>query len=161
MVTASSPFATACVHIIANLALSALILHPLNCTPQLAVGYADGSIRLWDLRSGECVVTLKGHKGAVSALRYNRSGALLASGSKDTDVIVWDVAGEAGLFRLRGHKDQVTDLVRGCGHDTAPMRWLSAAPTVCPLHTIVATDSSRMLCKNCVSSPPTPPTTLV
>lgn len=79
---------------------------------QLAVGYSDGCIRLWDLRSGDCVVTLKGHKSAVTALRYNQSGALLGSGSKDTDIIVWDVAGEAGLYRLRGHKDQVTDLVR-------------------------------------------------
>lgn len=44
----------------------------------------------------------------VTALRFSRNGALLASGSKDTDIVVWDVAGEAGLYRLRGHRDQVT-----------------------------------------------------
>lgn len=43
----------------------------------------------------------------MSALRFSRSGALLASGSKDTDIVVWDVAAEAGLYRLRGHRGQV------------------------------------------------------
>lgn len=56
-------------------------------------------------------VTLTGHKGAVTALRYSASGAQLASGAQDTDVILWDVVAEAGLFRLRGHTSEVTDLV--------------------------------------------------
>lgn len=78
---------------------------------QLAVGYSDGTVRLFDLSTGECQVTLKGHKSAVTALRYHPSGALLATGARDTDIIVWDVVGETGLFRLRGHKGQVTDVV--------------------------------------------------
>ena len=69
-------------------------------------------MRLWDLTSGECETTLAGHRKPVTALRYSRSGALLASGSRDTDVVVWDVAAEAGLFRLRGHRDQVLVCVR-------------------------------------------------
>ncbi|KAI9153754.1 hypothetical protein LWI28_016063 [Acer negundo] len=77
----------------------------------VASGYADGSIRIWDSEKGTCETTLNGHKGAVTALRYNDVGSLLASGSKDNDVILWDVVGETGLFRLRGHRDQVTDLV--------------------------------------------------
>ncbi|GFH13684.1 WD_REPEATS_REGION domain-containing protein, partial [Haematococcus lacustris] len=80
----------------------------------IAVGYGDGSpglqVRLWDLTSKDCLVTLQGHKSGVSCLRFSADGALLASGSKDTDLVVWDVAGEAGLFRLRGHKDQITAL---------------------------------------------------
>ena len=56
-------------------------------------------------------VTLQGHRKAVSALGYSRSGALLASGGQDTDIIVWDPAEEAGLYRLRGHLDEVTALV--------------------------------------------------
>jgi U3 small nucleolar RNA-associated protein 12 len=50
---------------------------------------------------------LNGHKGAITALRYNEFGSLLASGSKDNDIILWDVVGETGLFRLCGHHDQV------------------------------------------------------
>ncbi|CAL5389396.1 unnamed protein product [Camellia sinensis] len=77
----------------------------------IASGYADGSIRIWHFEKGTCEITLNGHKGAVTALRYNKLGSLLASGSKDNDVILWDVVGESGLFRLRGHRDQVTDVV--------------------------------------------------
>ena len=55
--------------------------------------------RMWPCRQ----VTLTGHRGAVSAMRYNAAGGTLATGAQDTDVILWDVAGEAGLFRLGGH----------------------------------------------------------
>ena len=68
-------------------------------------------VRLWNVQSGTCDVTLSGHKGQVTALRYNQQGGLLASGAQDTDIIVWDIAAESGLYRLRGHQDQVTDLV--------------------------------------------------
>ncbi|XP_062117383.1 uncharacterized protein LOC133831195 [Humulus lupulus] len=77
----------------------------------VAIGYADGSIRIWDFEKGTCETTLNGHKGAVTVILYNKLGSLLASGSKDNDVILWDVVGETGLFRLRGHRDQVTDVV--------------------------------------------------
>lgn len=75
-----------------------------------AVGYADGSIRLWSTGTTSVLVTLNGHKSAVSALSWDQDGTRLASGSKDTDIIVWDVVGEVGLYRLRGHRDQITGL---------------------------------------------------
>ena len=86
---------------------------------QLAAGYSDGSVRLWDIGSRTCLVTLSGHSGAVTALQYSSNGALLASGSADTTLIVWDVVGEAGLCRFKGHKDAVTDLVSMFGADSA------------------------------------------
>jgi WD40 repeat protein len=61
--------------------------------------YSDGVVRVWDVSSGACVVTLNGHKGAITALCFDGAGGLLASGSHDTDVIIWDLAAEAGLFR--------------------------------------------------------------
>jgi len=64
-----------------------------------AVGYADGSIRLWSASSGSVITTFNGHKKPITALAFDEQGARLASGSQDTDLIVWDVVGEAGLFR--------------------------------------------------------------
>ncbi|EPY49303.1 U3 snoRNA associted protein Dip2 [Schizosaccharomyces cryophilus OY26] len=74
-----------------------------------AAGYEDGSIRLW--KQGELLLTLNGHKSAVSTMTFDQTGTRLASGSKDTDIILWDVVNETGLYRLRGHKDQVTKLI--------------------------------------------------
>ncbi|ODQ52305.1 WD domain, G-beta repeat-containing protein [Saitoella complicata NRRL Y-17804] len=75
-----------------------------------AVGYSDGSIRIWELSSSNLVVTFNGHRSSVSALCFDVSGTRLASGSKDTDIIVWDVVAEVGISRLRGHKDQITSI---------------------------------------------------
>ncbi|KAJ3168666.1 hypothetical protein HDU88_001559 [Geranomyces variabilis] len=74
----------------------------------VAVGYADGSIRIWALASGETAITFNGHRSAVTALAYDPAGSRLVSGSRDTDLIVWDIVAETGMFRLRGHKDQIT-----------------------------------------------------
>jgi len=79
-------------------------------SPQVAAGHSDGTVRVWNLETGECDVTLTGHKSAVTALRFNRGGLLLASGGQDTNIVVWDVVGESGLYKLQGHRDQVTDL---------------------------------------------------
>ncbi|KAH9318231.1 hypothetical protein KI387_020000, partial [Taxus chinensis] len=83
----------------------------MSVSEQVASGYGDGSIRIWDTVKGSCEITLNGHKEATTVLCYSKKGYLLASGSKDTDIVIWDAVGEAGLFRLRGHRNQVTDLI--------------------------------------------------
>ena len=75
-----------------------------------AVGYADGSIRIWDSRIATVVVSFNGHKSAVTTLTFDKDGVRLASGAKDTDIIVWDLIAEVGLYKLRGHKGQITGL---------------------------------------------------
>lgn len=90
---------------------------PVTCIAQsktdrdiFAVGYEDGSIRLWDSKIATVLVNFNGHKSAITKLAFDKSGIRLASGSKDTDVIVWDLVAEVGLYKLRGHKDQITGL---------------------------------------------------
>ncbi|KAG6918919.1 hypothetical protein DXG01_010574 [Tephrocybe rancida] len=73
-----------------------------------AVGYIDGSIRLWNSGSKTVVSTFNGHKKSITALAFDEQGTRLASGSQDTELIIWDIVAEAGLFRLRGHRDQIT-----------------------------------------------------
>jgi U3 small nucleolar RNA-associated protein 12 len=75
-----------------------------------AVGYEDGSIRLWDSKIAAVVVSFNGHRSAITTISFDKSGVRLASGSKDTDVIIWDLVAEVGQFKLRGHKDQITGL---------------------------------------------------
>ena len=65
-----------------------------------AVGYADGSIRIWDAVLKSVKTTLDGHKRQITALCFDEAGNTLASGSQDNDIILWDVVGETGQFRL-------------------------------------------------------------
>lgn len=75
-----------------------------------AVGYSDGTIRIWDSRIATVVVSFNGHKSTITTLAFDEDGVRLASGAKDTDIIVWDLIAETGLYKLRGHKDQITGL---------------------------------------------------
>ncbi|KAF4676163.1 Dip2/Utp12 protein [Perkinsus olseni] len=86
---------------------------------KMAVGYSDGSIRIFayeETRPGSVEgvwspeVSFMGHRTAVNVLKFSRGGFQLCSGGADNDVIVWDVVAETGMCRLSGHKDQVTDL---------------------------------------------------
>ena len=46
----------------------------------LAVGYSDGTIKVFNLMTGESTITFSGHRSAVSCLHY-KDKMLLASGS--------------------------------------------------------------------------------
>ncbi|PKI83206.1 beta transducin [Malassezia vespertilionis] len=93
-----------------RVAVTAIARAPHPNASRFAVGYADGSIRLWDAETGAALLTFNGHQRAVTALAFDRAGLQLASGSLDTSVIVWDTVAETGLFRLKSHHGAITAL---------------------------------------------------
>ena len=67
---------------------------PLAFSPdgkRLAVGGAEGSVRLWDVTTRQAVADLKGSQGRVTALAFSADGKLLASGGLDTTALLWKV----------------------------------------------------------------------
>jgi WD40 repeat protein len=62
----------------------------------LASGSNDGVIKIWDLKTQECIRTLIGHREGINCLTP-LDGGQLASGSDDGTVIVWDL--ETGKCR--------------------------------------------------------------
>lgn len=58
----------------------------------VASGHYDGSIRLWNVRSGEQLCgPLLGHTGWVYSVHFSADGKRVGSGGKDRTVRVWDV----------------------------------------------------------------------
>ncbi len=57
----------------------------------LAMALDDGSIKLWDLRTGQIKATIdKAHQGPIWCLRFNRDGTMFATASDDSTVQLWD-----------------------------------------------------------------------
>lgn len=80
-------------------------------TNLIAVGYANGRIRVFEYETGTLKSTFTGHRTSISALAFDKTGSRLASGGKDCTIVVWDIAGEEGLFSLKGHKNAISKLV--------------------------------------------------
>lgn len=66
---------------------------------------SDGTVKTWDITTGECVATYEGHEGWVTAVSYNRGATLLCSVSKDKSVRLWDAARPGRqVMELWGHE---------------------------------------------------------
>ena len=59
---------------------------------EIAVGYSDYSIRVFDLDDMKLVKEWKAHTNSVFTVRYTPDGQFLISGSRDARLKVWDAA---------------------------------------------------------------------
>ncbi|SCM11964.1 U3 small nucleolar RNA-associated protein 12, putative [Plasmodium chabaudi adami] len=75
----------------------------------LAVGYMNGSIRLFDIFQNKILSTFSGHTSAICKLKFNK-GNYLCSCSKDTSIILWDIVNDKGMYKLEGHTNAVNDI---------------------------------------------------
>nr|VZI32632.1 unnamed protein product [Spirometra erinaceieuropaei] len=82
----------------------------LKATDRLFVsGSRDTTLRLWNARTGQCVLVLRGHRGAVRCVQF--CGLHVVSGSYDCTVRVWCAVSGACLRVLRHHADRVYTLL--------------------------------------------------
>jgi hypothetical protein len=76
----------------------------------LASGHEDGSVRLWDPRTGKEIRLLEGHRGAVKAVIFTPDGKRLASAGADSIIRIWDLTTGRQVRGLTSHKDGVEAL---------------------------------------------------
>ena len=75
---------------------------------RLASGSGDETIKIWDVATSGCVMTLEGHEGTMFSLAVLEDSRL-ASGSGDK-IKIWDVAAGACVATLEGRGGYVNSL---------------------------------------------------
>ncbi|EQK97676.1 WD domain and F-box domain containing protein [Ophiocordyceps sinensis CO18] len=91
-------------------------------------GGCDRDVRVWDLKTGACLHTLRGHTSTVRCLKMADENTAI-SGSRDTTLRIWDI--RTGLCRnvLVGHQSSVRcleikgDIVVSGSYDTFARVW--------------------------------------
>jgi WD40 repeat protein len=75
----------------------------------LATSSVDGTIKLWNANTGECVRTLLGHISWVWSVAWSPDGQLLASGGTTNDLTVrlWNPLTGECLKQLSGHQNWI------------------------------------------------------
>lgn len=60
----------------------------------LAVGETNGTLRLWEIATGQPRHRFVGHRDYVHSLAFDHDGSVLAASSRDAPAYVWDVYGK-------------------------------------------------------------------
>jgi hypothetical protein len=76
----------------------------------IASGLVDGTIKLWDVASGQELRSLQGHRTWVNSVAFSPDGRTIASGSMDKTIKLWDAASGRELRTLKGHTDVVASV---------------------------------------------------
>jgi len=111
---------------------------------RLVQGTRDGTVVLWDVKTGESIgAPLNGHAAAISSLAFSGDGQFLATGSADETTIIWDVASGAqiGIPLPSGPPDAIefdedntqVNTTSGATRTTWPidLRWEQAQARAC------------------------------
>ena len=83
----------------------------------IITGSQDHTVRIWDIRSGECSQILKGHTGPVFCVHLHSKSGYLLTGSYDHTVRIWDITNtpqsykEIAQIYHQGNDTYVRDLV--------------------------------------------------
>ena len=71
---------------------------------------ADGSARVWDVRTGALVLSMAAHDTGANRAKYTPDGLRIITSGTDGLSKVWEAVTGRELFLLSGHDDAILDL---------------------------------------------------
>lgn len=115
-------------------------------------GSWDGTLRLWDLKNGNCTRTFIGHTKDVLSVAFSVDNRQIVSGSRDKTIRLWNTLGDCKYkwgLNEDGHKDWVScvrfspnatnPVIVSCGWDKQIKVW-TLTPKTNLLHNLVGHD---------------------
>jgi WD40 repeat protein len=87
----------------------------LNPGTKIVSGFADKTIRILNVDTGELEKTFEGHIKGVLSVGFNHDGTKIVSGSSDNTIRIWNVDTGELEKTLEGHTDSVRSV--GFNHD--------------------------------------------
>ncbi|KAI9761487.1 MAG: hypothetical protein M4579_000997 [Chaenotheca gracillima] len=80
---------------------------------QIVSASGDRSIKVWNLRTGQCIMSIPGHGKGIACVQFD--GRRIVSGSSDNCVKIFDRATGAQVACLKGHECLVRTVQAGFG----------------------------------------------
>ena len=102
----------------------------------LASGSYDLKVRIWDLETGDVVMTFPGHSSRVQAIAFSPDARLLATASvKGRPIRLWDTTTGREVHQTQGHEAPVNSVsfspdgrtILTCGEDATIRTWDTAS----------------------------------
>ena len=75
--------------------------------PSLCSGL-DSCGRVWDLRTGRCLMLLDGHLQSVLAMDFSPNGYHVATGGNDNAIRLWDLRKQSCVYTIPAHTNLVS-----------------------------------------------------
>lgn len=72
---------------------SSIRINSLDWSPdnnRLVSASTNRTLKVWDLNTDECILTMVGHAGSITSVDWSPDGKWIASASVDDSVIIWD-----------------------------------------------------------------------
>lgn len=78
---------------------------------QLASAGKDGSISIWQAKSGQRMLVIQGHSGWMKSVAFSPDGFSLASACSDGSIKLWDATNGYDMRTFMGHTGMATSVV--------------------------------------------------
>ena len=68
----------------------------------------DAYGRVWDLRTGRCVMFMEGHLKSLLSIDFSPNGYQLATSSEDNTIKVWDLRQSKSIYTIPAHTNLIS-----------------------------------------------------